>query len=72
MVQEIKAYMSGDNQIFSTREEAVRHDAELVLMPILGGNVGLVNDIMAKAKEVFEALGPLVVVPTYDLTEKHK
>jgi len=62
MVQEIKAYQAADGSIHATRVEAARHEAEQAIAPLLDNTVA-VRLVLEHAKEIFEALGPMVVVP---------
>jgi hypothetical protein len=61
MVKQITAYQASDATTFSTYEEAVRHDAELVLLLIFDGNVGIINKVLDNAEKISEALAPMLV-----------
>lgn len=59
MVKKIQAFMSNDGQLFDNELAAVKHDAELTLMPIFGGNVGIVDTVMKNVADIHDALAPV-------------
>lgn len=59
MVKKIQAFMSSDGQLFDNELAAVKHDAELTLMPIFGGNVGIVDTVIKNYDAIYTALSPI-------------
>ena len=56
MATKITAYKTDDNQIFETERDALKHNAELALLPVLGGNIGLVNEVLNNIGLLFSPL----------------